>query len=190
MTIVGRSRIDIPSGTSLAPSTSTNSRTSPTETNTMGEPNRQRRVGTSPESVCWVLTRGVRRPCQKSSSTCSRVPPLSDNCPSPLASTSRRPRLLVLRRLRRRHRVEARAPRPADPPRHPRHRPRGRERPRWPHPLVAAVAPRDRQGRLVLGSAYKLQSRRRRGADPTPLLRLFLSVGCQRTRRVLLGAAT
>src|SRR5215204_466389 len=65
MTIVGRSRIDIPSGTSFAPSTSTNSRTSPTETNTMGEPNRQRRVGASPESVCWVLTRGVRRPSQE-----------------------------------------------------------------------------------------------------------------------------
>jgi hypothetical protein len=39
--IVGRSRIAVPSGASFAPSTSTNNRTSPTDTNTMSEPNRQ-----------------------------------------------------------------------------------------------------------------------------------------------------
>ena len=55
--------------------------------------------------------------------------------------------VLLLRRRRRRDRLDAPAARPGQPPRHPRPRPRGRHRSRRAVQLVALLAPPDRQGR-------------------------------------------
>ena len=96
-------------------------------------PERARQPGGHP-----TVERQVQRPCLGRR---ERV--------EPRPGEAGRPVLLLLRRQRRRHRVDARAWRPGDSPGHPRHGPRGRERPRGPDALVGPVAPRDRQGRLA-----------------------------------------
>src|SRR6266542_993462 len=57
MTTVGRSRIELPSGTSFAPSTSTNRRTSPTDTNTAARPYLGL-LGLGRQRVCRLFARG------------------------------------------------------------------------------------------------------------------------------------
>ena len=72
---------------------------------------------------------------------------------------ARRAPLLLFRRRRRGHRLDARAARAAEPPRHPRRRTRGRHRSRRALQLVALLAPPDRQGR-ELTSGQRVAARR------------------------------